>query len=279
MRSARACVAGLHFAAASALGACAGAGVSPSALTTWESAYAPAAQCRAAVALDATRALGYADGAGKLVVRLGVFDSSAFASHAWILLSPIAPLDTVVQSVVRLESSAEPASFVASVAPGRYVLVSHAFGYETRADTVDVRAGATDTVSIALEEYADALRNRHNCRPRGFRRPGERACITDQITTSLVLHRARDMASPRFRFGIGLPNGDSTDVHLVDDERVCERAARIYGLDSGPPRRVVVVDAGNLYVVYDPAEPVGLADLNQWLVLDKRWRVLARMAL
>jgi hypothetical protein len=68
-------------------------------------------------------------------------------------------------------------------------------------------------------------------------------------------------------------------VSLVDDERICERAANIYGLEKGPPRRVVVVEAGNIYVVYDPAEPVVLGDLNQWLILDKRWHVLARMAL
>jgi hypothetical protein len=273
------CAAALVSAAASALAACASASLSPSALTTWESSYTPAERCRSVVALDRTRALGYAGGAGVLVVRLGVFDSSALAPHAWIALSPIAPSDTVAPRVARLEGAAEPAPFVASLVPGRYLLVSHAFGYEARTDTVEVRAGAADTVSIALEEYADALRNRHNCRPRGFRRTGERACVTDQITTVLVLDRARDMASPRFRFGIGLPNGDSTGVHVVDDERICERAGRIYGLDAGPPRRVVVVEAGNLYVVYDPAEPVGLGELNQWLILDKRWRVLARMAL
>ena len=60
---------------------------------------------------------------------------------------------------------------------------------------------------------------------------------------------------------------------------LCERAANVYGLETGPPRRVVVVEAGNIYVVYDPAEPVVLGDLNQWLILDKRWHVLARMAL
>ena len=141
------------------------------------------------------------------------------------------------------------------------------------------RRGAADTVTVTLEEYDDALRNRHNCRPRGFRRLGEPACVTDRITTTLVLDRARDMASPRFRFGIGLPAGDSSDVRIVDDERVCERAARIYGARGDPPRRVVVADAVNFYVVYDPAEPVALREFNQWLVIDRRFRVLARMAL
>jgi hypothetical protein len=263
----------------SALAACARASVSRAALTSWEPHYISAEGCRPVLALDGSRALGGSGDSGKLVVRLASFDTSALTPKSWITLSPLAPLDTVAPPVVRLEAAPETAPFMATLVPGRYVLASHAFGYEGRTDTVVVRAGATDTVSIALEEYAEALRNRHNCRPRGFRRIGEPACVTDRITTVLVLDRARDMASPRFRFGIGLPNGDSTDVHLVVDERICERAANIYGLESGPPRRVVVVEAGNLYVVYDPAEPVGFGDLNQWLILDKRWRVLARMVL
>jgi hypothetical protein len=96
-------------------------------------------------------------------------------------------------------------------------------------------------VTVALEEYGDALRNRHSCRPRGFRHLGERACITDQITTVLVLDRARDMASPTFRFGVGLPAGDSTDVSVVDDDASASAPRGCYGLDTGPPRRVVVV--------------------------------------
>ena len=214
------------------------------------------------------------------MVRLGNFGTSAPAPRGWIELSPLAPLDTLAQPMVRLEDTTErPAPFVVSLVPGRYALGSHAVGYEGRTDTVSVRAGATDTVTIALEEYVDALRNRYNCRPRGFRRVGEPACVTDQITTVLVLDRARDITTPRFRFGIGLPPGDSTQVQMVEDERICERAARVYGLGTGPPRRVAVVDAGNLFIVYDPGEPVGLGELNQWLILDKRWRVLARMVL
>jgi hypothetical protein len=278
--SARTLVASVLVVLGPALVACASGHVQTGALTSWESRYVPAAECGAAVALDATPAAGDAGGTGRLVVRLGTFGTSALVPHRWIALAPLAPLDTSTQPVVRVEEITEhPVPFVASLAPGRYALASHAFGYEGRTDTVAVRAGATDTVTIALEVYADALRNRHNCRPRGFRRSGEPACVTDRITTVVALERARDMASPRFRFGVGLPQGDSTDVHVVVDERVCERAARLYGLDTGPPRRVVVVEAGNMYVVYDPAEPVGYGDLNQWLILDKRWRVIARMVL
>jgi hypothetical protein len=280
LRSARLVAASVVVASGLALAACArGAEASRHALVDWESRYVPAAQCRSSVRLGAVRN-GVADQAGTLVVRLTGFGSPALVDHSQLVVDPLAPLDTFVQPVVRLEDATDPpAPYAATLRSGRYLLDARAFGYEGRTDTVAVRAAAIDTVTIALEEYDDALHNRHNCRPRGFRHSGERACITDQITTVVVLDRARDMATPRFRFGIGLPAGDSTDVRIVDDERVCERAARVYGLDTGPPRRVVVVDAIGFLVVYDPAEPVTLGEYNQWLLIDRRFRVLARLAL
>lgn len=253
--------------------------VSHEALVGWESKYVPAEQCVASTRLGSVDAAD-ADSSGTLVVRLTSFASPALLDHGQLVVTPLAPLDTAVQPVVRREGTADPPTpFELSLNSGRYLLASRALGYEWRSDTVVVRPGASDTVAVALEDYTDALRNRHNCRPRGFRHAGERACVTDQITAVLVLDRARDMASPRFRFGIGLPKGDSADVRIVDDERICERAARLYGLDSGPPRRVVVADAVTFYVVYDAAEPVTLGELNQWLVIDRKFRVLARLAL
>lgn len=253
--------------------------MSHDALAGWEASYVPAPQCRASVRLGDARGADTSV-AGTLVVRLASFDSSALVDHAQIAVTPLAPLDTNAQPVVRREGARDqPRPFEALLRAGQYLLSSRAFGYAGRSDTVEVRAGASDTVTVALEEYGDALRNGHNCRPRGFRHAGERACITDQITTVVVLDRARDMASPRFRFGVGLPKGDSTDVHIVDDERVCERAARVYGNAAGPPRRVVVADAVGFLVVYDPAEPVAFGEFNQWLVIDRQFRVLARLAL
>jgi len=260
------------------LTACArSAAVSPAVLASWEPTYVPATECRPAVRLGAVQGDAPADRPGAVVVRLTRFGSSALLDHADIAVTPLAPGDSSVRPVERRADEAMP--FELALRPGSYQLGARAFGYEHRTDTVVVRAGAIDTVTLALDEYSDALRNRHNCRPRGFRHPGERACVTEQITTLLVLDRARDMASPGFRFGIGLPAGDSTAVHLVDDERVCERAARVYGLDTGPPRRVVVVDAVGFYVVYDPAEPVAFGEFNEWLVIDRRFRVLARLVL
>jgi hypothetical protein len=280
LRSTRFLKASTLLLVATLIAACAHrAGVSHDALVGWESKYVPAAACRRTVTLGASAAES-SDRAGTLVVRLAAFDSAALLDHSAIVVTPLAPLDSLVQPVERREDASDhPAPYALSLRAGRYALVARAFGYEGRSDTVVVRPGASDTVTLALEQYDHALRNRHNCRPRGFRHAGERACVTDQITTVLVLDRARDMASPGFRFGVGLPGGDSTDVRIVDDERVCQRAARVYGLDTGPPRRVVVADAVGFYVVYDPSEPVPFGELNEWLVIDRHFRVLARLAL
>ena len=266
-------------ASGAALAACApGANVSREALAGWESSYVPASACERVVALGGVPS--GTDGVGTLVVRLAAFDSSALLEHSQIVVTPLAPMDTLEQPVERREDASErPAPYVVALRPGRYALAVRAFGHEGRTDTVVVRPGASDTVTLALEEHDQALRNLHNCRPHGFRHAGERACVTDRITAVPVLDRARVMASPGFRFGVGLPQGDSSGVHIVDDERVCQRAARVYGLGSGPPRRVVVAEAVGFYVVYDPAEPVPFGELDEWLVIDRNFRVLARLAL
>ena len=247
-------------------------------LTAWETRLAAAPECRVRVAPPAVHPRSDASaGDATIVVRLVAFGSHELLDFAHLRLEP---LGAASHDAIRADSSgAMPTPFTFALPAGRYALVAQSFGYQARTDTVAARVGATDTVTVALEEYEEALRNVHNCRPHGFRHPGERACVTDQIPAVLVIDRARDFASHRFRFGLGLPAGDSVDVNLVDDERQCERAARIYGMETGPPRRVVVVEAGNIFVVYDPAEPLVLGDLNQWLILDKGWRVLARMAL
>jgi len=253
-------------------------GASRGALDAWEAHYTAAAGCGVRVAHGAGPSSG-ATGAGDatIVVRLVAFGSRDLLDFTHL---SVEPLDGASRTSVRADSAGPvPAAFAFVLPPGRYALLAQSFGYQARTDTVAARAGVTDTVVVALEEYEEGLRNAHNCRPRGFRHPGERACVTDRISTVLVVDRARDFSSHRFRFGLGFPPGDSVHVSLVDDERICERAANIYGLEKGPPRRVVVVEAGNIYVVYDPAEPVVLGDLNQWLILDKRWHVLARMAL
>jgi hypothetical protein len=248
------------------------------ALGAWEAHYAAAPGCGVHVAPGAMpSSVATLAGDATIVVRLVAFGSRDLLDFAHL---SVEPLDGASRTGVRADSSGPvPAAFTFALPAGRYALLAQSFGYQARTDTVAARAGVTDTVVVALEEYEEALRNAHNCRPRGFRHPGERACVTDQISTVLVVDRARDFSSHRFRFGLGFPPGDSVHVSLVEDERICERAANIYGLEKGPPRRVVVVEAGNIYVVYDPAEPVVLGDLNQWLILDKRWHVLARMAL
>ena len=282
MPSARVVIASMLAVSGSALVACArGARVSREALASWEPRYVIAPQCRPALSPGIVRDSGDAGRPSTLVVRLASFGASASIAQGAVAVTPLgADSQAPAAAPARVERSSEqPPTFTASLAPGRYAVESRAFGFSARTDSVVVRPGVTDTVTVTLEEYEDALRNRHNCRPRGFRRLGEPACVTDQITAVLVLDRARDMASPRFRFGLGLPAGDSSGVRIIDEERVCERAAHLYGARGDPPRRVVVAHATNFFVVYDPAEPVALGEYNLWLLLDLRFRVLARMAL
>jgi hypothetical protein len=281
-RAIHALLATVTLSLAAVLAACAHSGARASAsreeLAAWETSFAAAPECRVRVTPSAAQPGRRASAAdASVVVRLVAFDTHELLDFTHLRVEP---LDAASHAPTRADSAgALPEAFTFALPAGRYALVAQSFGYHARTDTVTARAGNTDTVTVALEQYEDALRNAHNCRPHGFRHPGERACVTDQISAVLVLDRARDFSSHRFRFGLGLPAGDSVDVNLVDDERICERAARIYALDKGPPRRVVVVEAGNIYVVYDPAEPLVMGDLNQWLILDKRWKVLARMAL
>ena len=119
----------------------------------------------------------------------------------------------------------------------------------------------------------------YNCRPRGFRRPGESACATDAQEAERALGNARHYASPEGRRTFRLPAGDTLPAPVVvRDERVCERAGQAYGGPGSPPRRVVVVAVGGLFVVYDPYEPRAAGEWNVWLLFDRRWRPLGGIA-
>ncbi|HEX7981387.1 MAG TPA: carboxypeptidase-like regulatory domain-containing protein, partial [Gemmatimonadaceae bacterium] len=195
--------------------------VSRDELAAWESRLAAAPECHVRVApASASPRSDHSAGDATIVVRLVAFGTHDLLDFTHLRVEP---LDGASRTSARVDSAgALPEAFTFALPAGRYALVAQSFGYQARTDTVAARTGATDTVTVALEEYQDALRNAHNCRPHGFRHLGERACVTDQISAVLVLDRARDFASHRFRFGLGFPPGDSVDVNLVDDERLCE---------------------------------------------------------
>jgi hypothetical protein len=89
------------------LAACArSAAPSRDALVRWESSYVPAAQCRPSI--RRATADTSAERMGTLVVRLTGFASPALVDHSTIVVTPLAPHDSLVQPVVRRADSGPP---------------------------------------------------------------------------------------------------------------------------------------------------------------------------
>jgi hypothetical protein len=158
--------------------------------------------------------------------------------------------------------------------PGAYVLDVRRVGLHPQLDTLTARAGVTDTVDVRLEAYGAEDRNPYNCRPRHFRRAGESACVTEHEGLDSRLDFARSVADQVARRRFHLSDRSRVATRTVRDERLCERAARAYGGVRTPPRRMIVIDAGDYFVVSDPFEPEPAGEWNQWQVYDRRWRLL-----
>lgn len=212
---------------------------------------------------------------GTLIVRPVVFGTDDPMEHARVALSPLGEPETPLRPG---PDERLPLRVFAGLSPGRYRLVAIALGYGKRTDTVTVEAGSSDTVRLPMPMWDDYSRNRHNCRPRGFRRAGEPACVTDDSTTAGLEEYARHVASPTERALLNLPRGDSLHVELIKDEKTCARAAQLYGRKDDPPRRVIVVRMSNIYLVYDPFEPLSTGEFDLYKVFDRRWRELVLLA-
>ncbi len=169
-----------------------------------------------------------------------------------------------------------PVQVFAGMTPGQYTLMVRALGYRRRADTVTIEPRALDTVRVALENSGD--RTNHNCRPRGFRRPGESACVAEGLEAELELDYARTFAEPERRRAFKLPAIDSSRIALVRDEDVCEQAGHAYGQPGDPPRRVIVVAMDHLYLVYDPFEPEAVGEWDSHCIYDRSWRPVLCLA-
>jgi len=126
-----------------------------------------------------------------------------------------------------------------------------------------------DTIRVALENWGD--RANHNCRPRGFRRPGESACVTEGDDVEIELEYARSFAEPERQRAFSLQLIDTSRIALVRDEPVCERAGRAYGQPDDPLRRVIVVRMDRVYLVYDPFEPVTAGEWDVYCIYDRSW--------
>ena len=94
----------------------------------------------------------------------------------------------------------------------------------------------------------------------------------------IALLFARELARPEELDAFDLPPVDSTDVALVHAEAICRRAGELYGEPVDPPRRVVVVRMGRLYLVHDPFEPVRAGEFEIHVVFDDQWNRLVGIA-
>jgi hypothetical protein len=237
----------------------------------WAARFPPAPQCqpelRPSAALDSTLQIV---GRARLIVVLRVFDPGNNVSYVRAALTPLArPLQPTARTVTR-----DTAHYrvVEADTSGPHLLSLSGIGYSGFVDTVTPRIGYSDTIVVWLRDAEADYRNTYNCRPRGFRQAGESACVTEPVETEAVLMRAREFAGQGSLKSLGIAPFDSSRVSLIQDEKTCRRAAKLYGEPNDPPRRVVVVRMGKHYLVYDPYEPMPAGEWNIWRVFDRRWR-------
>ncbi|HKG90871.1 MAG TPA: hypothetical protein VKA84_03195 [Gemmatimonadaceae bacterium] len=237
--------------------------------------FAPHSKCAPTYSLGAAvDSAALRAGVGTLVVRMRTFDGQAAVGQ---LKADVAPVDSVNPASVGTAFSRDTSSVrvFRNRPAGRYSFVARGIPYWPAYDTLDVRAGRTDTVDVSLESWEYGSRNWNNCRPHRFRAPGEPACVTDHYIAEQMLANARGMAYPPWDSVLGRPRFKSSDVSLVRDERTCERAAAAYGGDppGDPARRVVVVRMGrDMFLVMDPFEPHAAGEWNVAIVYDREFR-------
>jgi hypothetical protein len=245
----------------------------PAPAQDWADRFPPAPECqpqlRLSTLLDSTLQIV---GRSRLIVVPRVLGAPNNVGWVQAALSPIShPLGkipragTVDTSQVRV---------VESDTTGPHVLYLSGIGYGRVVDTVNPRPGYSDTIVVWLRHFDDEYRNTYNCRPHRFRRAGESACVTDSRETDLMLQWAKSYAEPESQKTFRLPAFDSSQVTLVQDEKTCLRAGKLYGEPDDPPRRVIVVRMGPLYLVYDPYEPLPAGEWNIYRLFDHRWRPL-----
>jgi len=240
----------------------------------WEARFPPAAGCTPTLA----RAVAADRDApsGTLVVRTLDFAGSRVEGAQLDVRA--AGADTARAPARAVSDTAGRARFP-DLVPGAYLLTVRRIGFGRDTATVVVRAGSADTVTVSLQDFNDEYRNVHNCRPRGFRRAGERACVTEPEQADIWVSYARNLLEPGQRTLISrVPKYRARDVELVTDERICERAGRAYGGEESPPRRIIVVRVGRSYMVHDPFEPLTAGEWDITVFFDHDWRQISGIA-
>jgi hypothetical protein len=114
------------------------------------------------------------------------------------------------------------------------------------------------------------------CRPPGYRRNGERACVTDQSLVEEEWEHAEWYAQPQKVEYKGVPRYWRRDIKLVTDESICVRAARAYGQPGDPLRKVIVLRLGRVgFMVHDPFVPNSAGEFGFTEFFDRQFRRLA----
>ncbi len=237
----------------------------------WAARFPPAPECSVVVPprvnadVDSLPA-----GMATLAIRVVRFGRNAGIGHAAMILTSLDSSSLRPRTLQGADSSS--IQVVEDLPAGRYQLRVRRIGYNARTDTVVVRSRSADTITVALREFYTEYRNLWNCRPRRFRYPGESACVDDREETDFAVEYTRRLARPdHLKLFPQIPPFDSSDVAPVRDEQVCERAALAYGEPGDPPRRVIVVRMGQLFMVIDPHEPLTAGEWDIWRVFNRRW--------
>jgi hypothetical protein len=256
--------------ALSSLAACAHLSARPLTTANWETHFQPDARCTVRVVHGAATS---AAGTGAIVVRAAAFAPNRRLDGIRLSLTPLASPE---QSLTYRDNSPRTSVIheFGPLAPGPHVLRIVRIGFSARSDTVLARAGVTDTIDVNLEEFTVGDDNPYNCRPRRFRRVGESACVTVADNGGLAVEQAQSIADLEAHGRLHLPKRSTVLIRVVDDERVCERAARAYAGARSPPRRMIVADGGGFFVVSDPYEPLWAGEWHLWQVYDRRWRLM-----
>src|SRR4051794_23334836 len=169
----------------------------------WEARYPPHADCRLAVQRTA--------GGAQSTTRTGdiVIHPVWFASHedihgVLVGLAPIGQANPAAKGRAWTSDTATRRIFP-GLHEGKYSLVVRGLGVYPRTDTIQVRPGGVDTIVVPLESFEEGYRNVQNCRPRGFRRDRESACIISGSWAEGELEYGRDLAGPERGGVLGLP--------------------------------------------------------------------------
>jgi hypothetical protein len=236
----------------------------------WLTSFKPHPRCFSVIGRTASPDLP--PGSTRLLLRAAEMSNDAPIIGARFDIVPLGRVTATVGVRVAATLDSSRVARRDSLPPGWYTVRGLGLGYQPKTDTIRLSADSVTSLTVFLQTDLAGLR----CRPPDFRRPGERACVTDpERGLDAELRSALRFAMPGGDSLPGLPRYRREEVALVTDEAICRRAGRAYGGPGSPPRKVIVIRLGGVgYLVFDPHEPLRAGEFQTTLIVDRRWRVL-----